>query len=186
MTPVFIEICGEQRSKDRPEDAPDSFSFRVDGKLWKSHDGIKIAYREPLEAEAERTVTTITVMPDGVVSVNRVGYLNAGMIFEENVPHICVYDAGFLQLQITLRTHQLTQSVTEAGGCIDIDYSIEVGGQSESRNRLKMTVIPAVPRIRRPGSRGSGARTDRADAHGAAEHRPDGSKPDLGASDGRD
>ena len=156
MTPVFIEICGEQRSKDFPGAEPEKFSFRVSGKIWKSHDGIRITYREPKEADAGNTVTTITVLHDGVVSVNRVGYLNAGMIFEEGTPHVCVYDAGFLQLQISLRTHQLTHSVTEAGGCIDIDYSIEIGGQSENRNRLKITVTPVVPTVRRSPGRPDG------------------------------
>ena len=157
MTPVFIDIYGEQRSKDNPEAEPDAFGFRVGGKMWKSSDGIKITYKEPAESGTGSTITTVTVMRNRVVSVNRVGYLNAGMIFEEGTPHVCVYDAGFLQLQISLRTHQLIHSVTESGGCIDIDYSIEIGGPSESRNRLKITVTPAVPSVRRQSGRPGGA-----------------------------
>ena len=153
MTNVFIDIEGEQipepsGESESPPSEKDLFSFRVNGKCWSSRDGLKIAYREPEETNTGNTDTTITILPNGTVSVNRVGYLNAGMIFEEGTPHVCVYDAGFLQLQITLRTHQLMHSVTEAGGCIDIDYSIEVGGRSEGRNRLKITVTPVVPVVR--------------------------------------
>lgn len=159
MTAVFIEVQGEQipepapaddeKNEQRvsPEPEKDVFSFRVNGRCWKSHDGLKISYREPEEANVGSTDTTITILPNGTVSVNRVGYLNAGMIFEEGVPHICIYDAGFLQLQITLRTHQLIHAVTEAGGCIDIDYSIEVGGRAEGRNRLKILVTPVIPPV---------------------------------------
>ncbi|MBO4366724.1 MAG: DUF1934 domain-containing protein [Clostridia bacterium] len=165
MIAVFIEVQGEQIPEtafpddepgvlhDGPEPEKDVFSFRVNGRCWKSHDGLKISYREPEEANVGNTDTTITILPNGTVSVNRVGYLNAGMIFEEGVPHVCVYDAGFLQLQITLRTHQLIHSVSEAGGCIDIDYSIEVGGRAEGRNRLKILITPAIPPVVRNESR---------------------------------
>ena len=165
MIAVFIEVQGEQIPEPAlTEDEADSrhnepapekevFSFRVNGRCWKSHDGLKISYREPEEANVGNTDTTITILPNGTVSVNRVGYLNAGMIFEEGVPHVCVYDAGFLQLQITLRTHQLIHSVSEAGGCIDIEYSIEVGGRAEGRNRLKILITPAIPPVARNESR---------------------------------
>ena len=153
MIPVFIEIHGEQTLETAEDRRPDVHSFRVSGKLWRAHDGYKITYREPEETGAENTVTTITVLREHAVSVNRVGYLNAGMIFEEGVTHVCVYDAGFLQLQVTLRTHQLTQTFSESGGCIDIDYSIEIGGRSEGRNRLMITVTPAVPPAHKPRGR---------------------------------
>lgn len=149
MKAVYITIIGEQYETDTADQPADSSSFRIPGRCWKAKDGLKISYQEPKEADVGDTTTTVTVLQSGAVSVNRVGFLNTGMIFERGVPHACIYDTGFFQFQVTIRTHALENSMTENGGCIDIDYSLDIGGQSEGRNHLKFIVTPAAPLIQK-------------------------------------
>ena len=96
--------------------------------------------------------STLSVLPEGVVSVNRVGTLaqtggrqfNMHLVFEPSKLHACIYDTGFFPLQLCIRTHALENSLSVDGGCFDVDYGMEIGGQMTSRNRLKIVVTPAT------------------------------------------
>ena len=90
----------------------------------------------------QSAVTTLTAMKDGVVSVNRVGQINTHMIFEEGKMHACIYNTGYFPMQVTILPTRLENGLTPKGGCLDVEYSMEIGGQHSAKNRMKLTVTP--------------------------------------------
>lgn len=130
----------------------EEISYRVPGKCGRTRDGLKVEYQEPETTGMGGTVTTLSILPEGVVSVNRVGTLaqeggrqvNMHLVFEQGKLHACIYDTGYFPLQLCVRTHALEHSLSIDGGCFDVDYSMEIGGQMTSRNRLKIVVTPAT------------------------------------------
>ena len=91
------------------------------------------------------TVTTVTVLHSGAVSVNRVGPINTHMVFEEGKMHACIYDTGYFPVQICIHTSKLQNSLSERGGCFDVEYNMEIGGRLASKNRMKIIVTPTKP-----------------------------------------
>lgn len=151
MTNVNIEIqttCLYTGMEEAEE-----ISYRTTGKCRRTRDGLKVEYKEPEDTGMGGTVTTLSVLPEGVVSVNRVGTLtqsegrqfNMHLVFEQSKLHACIYDTGFFPLQLCIRTHELKNSLSDGGGCFDVDYSMEIGGQMTSRNRLKLVATPVTP-----------------------------------------
>ena len=137
---VSVEITNYRY--DTAEGEPETIRYKVNGTCRNSRDGIKIEYTEPELTGMDQTVTTLTAMKDGVVSVNRVGQINTHMIFEEGKMHACIYTTGYFPMQITILTTRLENGLTPKGGCLDVEYSMEIGGQHSAKNRMKLTVTP--------------------------------------------
>ena len=71
MTNVNIEITNYRYDVENNE--PETISYRATGTCRASRDGIKIEYQEPELTGMDGTVTTVTVLETGAISVNRVG-----------------------------------------------------------------------------------------------------------------
>ena len=150
MTNVNIEI--HTTCLYAGTDEAEEISYRTSGTCRRTRDGLKVEYKEPEHTGLGGTVTTLSVLPEGVVSVNRIGTLtepggrqfNMHLVFEQGKLHACIYDTGFFPMQLCIRTHELKNSLSVDGGCFDVDYSMEIGGQMTSRNRLKLVATPVT------------------------------------------
>ena len=143
MTNVNIEITNYRYDVENNE--PETISYRATGTCRASRDGIKLEYQEPELTGMDGTVTTVTVLETGAISVNRVGPINTHMIFEQGKMHACIYDTGYFPVQICIHTSSLKNSLSAQGGCFDVEYNMEIGGKLASKNRMKVTVTPARP-----------------------------------------
>lgn len=143
MTNVTIEITNYRFDVENNE--PETISYRAVGTSRLSRDGVRIEYEEPELTGMDGTVTTVTVLHSGAVSVNRVGPINTHMVFEEGKMHACIYDTGYFPVQICIHTSKLQNSLSERGGCFDVEYNMEIGGRLASKNRMKIIVTPTKP-----------------------------------------
>ena len=143
MTNVNIEITNYRFDVENNE--PETISYRAVGTCRRSRDGIKVEYREPELTGMDGTVTTVTVLDTGVISVNRVGPINTHMVFEAGKMHACIYDTGYFPVQIGIHTSKMQNSLSDRGGCFDVEYNMEIGGRLASKNRMKVTVTPTGP-----------------------------------------
>lgn len=143
MIHVTIEITNYRY--DVENDEPETITYRAVGTCRLSRDGIRIEYEEPELTGMDGTVTTVTALETGAISVNRVGPINTHMVFEEGKMHACIYDTGYFPVQIGIHTSKLQSSLSERGGCFDVEYNMEIGGRLASKNRMKVTVTPTKP-----------------------------------------
>lgn len=140
MTDVTIEIINYRY--DVSDGEPETISYRAQGTCRSSRDGLKLEYTEPDVTGMDHTVTTVTALKNGVISVNRVGQINTHMVFEEGKLHSCIYNTGYFPMQLSILTTRLENGLTPVGGCLDIEYSMEVGGMHASKNRMRYVVTP--------------------------------------------
>ena len=87
------------------------------------------------------TKTTVSLCGD-MVAVNRSGQLNTHMIFEAGKSHDCVYDTGYFPMQLRVSTKSLDCDITELGGKLNIDYTVEIVGNVAEQSKLTLSVAP--------------------------------------------
>lgn len=141
MQPKFhIEI--ENERFDTEQKSPERICYRATGICRMTRDGLRVQYAEPQVTGMDGTTTTVTVLQDGTVSVNRVGPLNSMMVFEAGKMHVSIYDTGYFPIQMCIFTHSLQNTLSVHGGTLEITFDLEIGGRLASKNRMKLTVTP--------------------------------------------
>ena len=119
---VMLSLCGRQHY---PGQEPDCIELVTEGTLESTETGWMLTYEET-DLTGLQGVTTIFQVEDNVITLNRKGPLNSKMVFQEGIPHESLYQMEFGALLITVCATQVRYEITEAGGTIDLKYSIEI------------------------------------------------------------
>ena len=102
---------------------------------------LQLQYIENEDSGFGGTKTTVSLCGD-LVSVNRSGVLKSHMIFEEGKIHNCIYDTGVFPMQLRINTKSLECDISELGGKLNIDYTVEIVGNVAEQSRLTLSVSP--------------------------------------------
>ena len=135
--PITVKIESRRSSNDEIE----RLETCAAGFLNKNKNGIQLHYTESEESGMGATKTTVHLC-DGVVSVNRSGNVNSHMLFEKGKTHNCIYDTGFFPMQLMISTKELKCDLSELGGKLLVDYSVEIAGNSAEKTTLTLSVSP--------------------------------------------
>ena len=119
---VILSVRGQQTY---PGQEPDVIELVTEGILENIEDGWQLCYEES-ELTGLAGVSTTFRIQGKTVTLIRSGKLNSQMVFEEGVPHDSLYEMDFGALMLTVCAIQVDTNLTEAGGTIDLKYSIEV------------------------------------------------------------
>lgn len=119
---VVLSIQGRQAYIDQE---PDMIELVTEGILEKDAAGWKLSYEESDLTGLEGVSTTFLVEPDKV-TLTRTGRLNSQMVFQEGVTHDSLYQVEFGALMIMVCANRVETDLSEAGGVIDLSYSIEI------------------------------------------------------------
>ena len=111
------------------------------GFMKKSGGMLQLQYVEAESSGFGGTKTTVSLCGD-MVAVNRSGQLNTHMIFEAGKSHDCVYDTGYFPMQLRVSTKSLDCDITELGGKLNIDYTVEIVGNVAEQSKLTLSVAP--------------------------------------------
>ena len=114
---------------------------KTSGVMKKSGDMLQLQYIENEDSGFGGTKTTVSLCGD-LVSVNRSGVLKSHMIFEEGKIHNCIYDTGVFPMQLRINTKSLECDISELGGKLNIDYTVEIVGNVAEQSRLTLSVSP--------------------------------------------
>ena len=87
----------------------------------------------------EGTITSFQVYPDQV-SMVRMGTVCLQMVFEKGRRHLSVYETPYGNMSVGVRTEQLTSTLGESGGVIDIKYALEIDHAFTGRNEFHIEV----------------------------------------------
>lgn len=99
-----------------------------------------IAYEESKLTGLEGTRTTLKI-DDKSVSMIRTGTCPSEMIFLENQRHVGLYQTPFgPSLTISTHTSHIHNTITEHGGQLIIDYTIEVDQNLAGRHHFELVV----------------------------------------------
>lgn len=125
---------------------PDSMELVTRGTLSQEDGVYTLTYQESEVTGMEGTQTTILVEQDGErVTLMRSGGYNSQMVFEEGRRHLSMYNTPYGAMAIGVNTRHLLAEVEEAGGCIEVDYTLEVEHASVGRNTFQIKFKQTAP-----------------------------------------
>ena len=143
--PVNINITTERLTENGPYGLDGAETERIEssasGIMKKTGNMLQLQYIEAEDSGFGGTRTTVSLCGD-MVAVNRTGQLNTHMIFEAGKSHDCVYDTGYFPMQLRVSTKSLDCDITELGGKLNIDYTVEIVGNVAEQSKLTLSVAP--------------------------------------------
>ena len=133
---VVISIKGIQKYEGA---LPDVVELVTEGRLARGGDSYTLSYQESELTGLEGTLTTIQV--DGEqVTLMRVGEFNSQLVFQEGRRHFSMYNTPYGAMTIGVNTRHLLAQLTDQGGDIEVDYSVEVDHALAGRNVFRISV----------------------------------------------
>ena len=139
--PVTVNIKTERKTHDPLHlDKPrtEIRTATVNGYLSRTKKGLTCVFSE----EESDTVTTVSSLGENLVSVNKIGYFNSLMVFDTEKSYSCIYQNGNMPMQLKVSTKSLRNGLTEQGGKIDIDYTVEIVGNLAEHTKMSFSVLP--------------------------------------------
>lgn len=109
------------------------FSHETDGSF-------RISYEDSEITGMEGCLTTFCLSPAETLIMLRQGKIKTSLVFENHHRHLCDYGLGGEVPSVVLHTHDLTSSLSEIGGKIFVDYTVEIRGTRTEHNYLSITV----------------------------------------------
>jgi len=114
-----------------------------DGVFWQEEDGsFRIVYEESEITGMQGCLTTFCLSPSGLLILLRSGNARTCMVFENARRHLCDYGTEKDFPSFFLHTHRLSSSLSENGGKILAEYSVEIRGTRSEHNLLEIMVLP--------------------------------------------
>ena len=119
---VVLSICGRQTYQGQE---PDTIELVTEGTMEYRSNGWDISYEESDLTGLEGVMTTFRI-EDGKIVLKRSGKLNSQMVFQEGLSHDSLYQMEFGALMMTVTGKKVAHNLTEAGGTVDLVYSIDI------------------------------------------------------------
>lgn len=156
---VLISIKGVYDS----EDDHDVVELFTTGVYYKKNGCYVISYDETEATGFEGSRTTLLVDNQDKVTLTRSGKARSQLIVERGVRHQCHYDMGFGELMIGVLGNRIKSSLGDAGGNLEIKYSLDINAMLASENEMYINIkessvkIPFTPSFESAGG-GEGGR----------------------------
>ncbi len=120
--PVILSLEGTQYFGDQE---PDVIQLVTEGTMEFSDGGWNICYEESDLTGLAGVTTTFRVEREQVI-LRRTGKLRSEMVFREGESHDSLYQMEFGALLITVCAKRIEAKVSDAGGTVELVYSIEI------------------------------------------------------------
>lgn len=133
----MISVRSEQKTDELEE--PEVLEFITSGCYAKNEKGCTISYDESELTGMDGTKTVLSV-DNGLITVERHGYVTSQMIFEKGQKHLSLYDTPVGSLVVGINASEVDMKFDECGGRLFIGYSVEVDNVTATRNRFTVNV----------------------------------------------
>lgn len=137
---VIISITGVQQQDSEKE----SIELVTAGSFYRKKKDYFISYKESELTGLDGTTTTFKVEPDKI-TLMRHGQITTHLVFEKGQKHVSYYDTGDGALTVGVNTRLVRSKLSDDGGDIEIDYSVEIDHALTGENRFKLSVRQAGP-----------------------------------------
>lgn len=134
---VIIDIKTEQTVDGNT----DTIEFTTDGRFGVKDGSYFISYDESglLEVDGE-IKTTVFIKPDNSVVMQRNGAYNSRMVIEKGVRNNCFYATPMGELSLGIFGEKVKTDLTDNGGKICMNYTIDTNLQLLSRNQVNISI----------------------------------------------
>ncbi len=136
---VLITLRGTQAYA---HEKPESIELMTRGTMTGRNGKFAISYEETELTGQNGVQNTFLVFNPKRIVLTREGTLRSRMVFEEGTKNESLYDMGFGSLLITICAKRVEVDLSEAGGKLLIDYTVEVEQAMSSRNTYELLIEP--------------------------------------------
>lgn len=136
MKEVIISIKGTQNDSGGEDNV---IELETDGTFAFENGEGTLSYMESELTGLEGTKTSFSISPMGVV-MTREGSLNSRMVFEEGKKHCFLYETPFGSATMGVNTTNISVSLDEHGGDMEIDYIVDFQHSVVGHNMFKIKV----------------------------------------------
>ena len=133
---VIISIRGLQ---EQDGEAGDPITLVTPGRFYRKNDSYYISYEESELTGLAGTRTTLRVKPDYVKLV-RTGLYPSELQFELGKRHMSLYHTDYGDLSIVVSTNHIRNTLTDDGGDLDVQYTVEVANTPVGVNHLTLNI----------------------------------------------
>ena len=133
---VIISIRGLQ---EQDGEAGDPITLVTPGRYYRKNDSYYISYEESELTGLAGTRTTLRGKPD-VVKLGRTGLYPSELQFELGKRHMSLYHTDYGDLSIVVSTNHIRNTLTDDGGDLDVQYTVEVANTPVGVNHLSLTI----------------------------------------------
>lgn len=119
---VWLIISGTQSADGEP---PQTVELATAGTLRTEAGHYEVSYVESELTGMEGVVTTFSLYPGRVV-LSRSGAVSSRMVFVVGEVDKSLYDMGFGALLMEVRARRVEVSMSDSGGCFDLDYTVDI------------------------------------------------------------
>jgi len=136
---VLITLRGTQTYA---QEKPEAIELMTRGTMTGRNGKFAISYEETELTGVKGTTTTFLVLNPKRIVLSREGAIRSRMVFEEDCKNEALYDLGFGSLLISVCARKIQVDLSEQGGKLLIDYTVEVEQSMSSRNAYEIHVEP--------------------------------------------
>ena len=136
---VLITVRGTQATGD---EKPETLELMTRGTMTGRNGKFAISYTETELTGTPGVVSTFLILNPQRVVLTREGPIKSRMVFVEGVKDESLYDLGFGSLLLGVYTRQIQVDLSETGGRLFIDYSVEIEQSQTSRNSYEILIEP--------------------------------------------
>ncbi len=133
-----VMITVDSRKEDM-EGETEVSQFVTEGTLGCDEGQCQIIYQES-EVTGMAGTTTMLKVESGSVMLIRSGTLSSILVFEKGKTHWSGYDTEFGSIQIGVTANRVDVSMSELGGKVLVDYTLDFNGARGGRNSIHVDV----------------------------------------------
>lgn len=133
---VIISIRGLQ---EQDGETGDPITLVTPGRYYRKNDSYYISYEESELTGLAGTRTTLRIKPDYVKLV-RTGLYPSELLFELGKRHMSLYHTDYGDLSIVVSTNHIRNTLTDDGGDLDVQYTVEVANTPVGVNHLSLNI----------------------------------------------
>ena len=138
---VLITLRGTQTAAGSE---PEVVELVTRGTMTGRNGKFAISYTETELTGTPGVVSSFLVLNPHRVVLTREGSIHSRMVFVEGVKDESLYDLGFGSLLLGVFTRKIEVALTENGGRLFIDYSVEIEQNQTSRNSYEILIEPVA------------------------------------------
>ena len=143
---LIDEESGEQRlASELAGEIENVIEYSTEGILTADGNTVSVSYAESEDMGFDDARTTLSYdrKDPGVVTMIRTGSASAVCRFDPASPRqLCSFDTGILPIEVAMTLGSLKNRLTEDGGSILLDYTIEMRGVKTERTRFYIETEP--------------------------------------------
>lgn len=135
---VWLTIRAEQLFRD---EEPEITELVTEGRLSVSGSRVEFSYEES-ELTGLTGTCTVFRIEGGRVILSRTGAVESRMVFSVGQEDRSLYDIGYGALMVAVRAEQISSTVGENGGVLEVTYAISIEDETAGSIHYRIEVRP--------------------------------------------